>query len=457
MSSTPSFSQFDPTVIPFQIDVINDVYHNFDYDDGVHELLFSGTVGSSKSLLAAHLAVRHCVENPGAVVMLGRNALPDIKETIYLKICQHIQGAFVDGKHYHRTDNTAKIRWANGSKIISRSWADKNYEKFRSLELSMAIIEEITENESLEDMTFYFEILSRVGRLNNVKQNLVLSLTNPGSPSSKIYEYFFVKKKETRKVYFSHAKDNPYIPRSYLRDLEDNLDPVMADRLLKGLWVEARKDVIYHTYNQELHGRSYNYDVNPKFPIHLSFDWNIAVGKPMSACAFQFIDDVFHFFTEWIIEGADTEEMAYEMMASEHLTYKTNYIVNGDATGKARSTMSKRSNYDIIEEYFSNNRNLKNEKIDFSIEVPQSNPPVRERHNIVNAYMKSSSGKVRLVVYQGCPTLAKGFRTVKLKKGGSYVELETWEQHVTTAAGYGIMWAHEQKRFGTQSFSKRIR
>jgi hypothetical protein len=54
--------------------------------------------------------------------------------------------------------------------------------------------------------------------------------------------------------------------------------------------------------------------------------------------------------------------------------------------------------------------------------------------------MRNAKGEVRLQVYKGCETLDKGFRLTHLKKGGQYLEDDSdFYQHVTTAAGYGIM------------------
>ena len=73
------------------------------------------------------------------------------------------------------------------------------------------------------------------------------------------------------------------------------------------------------------------------------------------------------------------------------------------------------------------------------MEVPRSNPPIRERHNIVNAYCCNSLKQIRLFVYAKCKTLHEGFNLTALKKGAEYIEDDSKEyQHITTAAGYRI-------------------
>lgn len=213
-SSTPSFSEFQP-VIPYQREVIR-LVKSFDYSQGILEILLSGSVGSAKSIIAAHLAVMHCLTYPRARLMLGRKALPDLKDTIFQKILEHLEGTVMangkplkEGVHYKPIHNIAMIKFINGSQIISRSWSDNKFKKLRSLELSAAIFEELTENE-IEHKPAYTETTMRVGRLPHVKENWIINCTNPDAPGHWVYEHFIAKKDPTRKVFYSVTKDNPF-------------------------------------------------------------------------------------------------------------------------------------------------------------------------------------------------------------------------------------------------------
>lgn len=194
-SSTPSFTQFDPRIIPYQFQVIQDVFYNFDYSLGTHEILLNGSVGSAKSILMAHIAVRHCVQFRGARFMLGRKAMPDLKSTIYTKVKEHMFGDFIEDVDYVATDHIGRIVFRNRSEIISRSWADKKYKKLRSLELSGAAIEELTENDE-DDKQAYIETKMRVGRLAHVPQKILIAATNPDSPAHWAYDYFKIGERQ---------------------------------------------------------------------------------------------------------------------------------------------------------------------------------------------------------------------------------------------------------------------
>jgi len=440
-TSTPTFSDFNPFVIPYQGKVIDDLFHNFDYEIGAHEVLLSGSVGSAKSILLAHVCIKHCIENPNARVLIGRKSMPDLKQTIFQKILEHLEGSFQLDLHYFVNWTSAKIRFLNGSEIISRSWADKRYTKVRSLELSAAIIEELSENNE-EDKRAYEEIKMRVGRLPHIKtQNFILCATNPDSPSSWVFRYFIDTNSPTRHVYYSVTTDNPFLPTKYIEQLKKDLDPKQAERMIYGKWVEILKETVYHAYDKRRNYRAKSYKIDLKHPIHVSWDFNIGHGKPLSCALFQFIDDKMHIFNECVVEGMRTQDSCEELAGRGLLDHKTSYIINGDATGRRRDTRNVKSDYDIIKKYFANYETDDGRRLDYKISVPVSNGPIRKRHNLVNSYLYNSLKEVRLIVYKDAPTADKGLRLTQLKKGGSYIEDDSeahpW-QHITTAIGYGL-------------------
>lgn len=456
IDSKPWLSQFNPRVIPWQWRVLKDIRQNFDYADGFHELLLSGSVGSAKSILMAHLAVTHCVMYPRSRVVLCRRSMPDLKATILTKILEHIEEDMLEGEDFKRNRQQGEIYFSNGSEIVSRSWADGRFEsKFRSLEVSGAVIEELTENDD-DDSRFYYELASRIGRLTHVPEKWIIAATNPDGPEHWAYKYFIDSNKAKRHVYYSLTEDNPFLPRSYIDNLKDIYDAKMIRRMLYGEWVEIRQEVIYYAYDKTVSFKNTPYIINPEHPIHICFDFNIGAGKPMSACAFQRIGQTFHFFKEWIVHGADTEAMMDEIGDSGILDKSYQIYIHGDATGRARATQARHSDYDIITSYLDKYRTQTEprRRINWQLQVPRDNPPVRKRHNIVNGLMKNAKGQTNLYVWQ-CETLDRGFRLVKLKKGGHYVEDDSKEfQHVTTAAGYGIIAAMRYDEPSHQSFSR---
>lgn len=439
IGSTPTLAEFDPRLIPMQAQVLRDI-QNFDYSLGTHEVLLSGSVGSAKSILLAHIMIRHCIENSHAGVMMGRRALPDLKDTLYKKVVEHLGS--VDQSYYETQDSIARVKFRNGSNIISRSWADKHFTKLRSLELSLAAVEELTENNE-EEAEAYLETTFRVGRLPHIKKPLIIAATNPDSPSHWVYKRFILPnsggaKHPTRHVYYSRTEDNPFLPPSYIDQLKRDLDPKMARRMLYGEWIEISDEVIYYEYNTDKQFIQEQWKPRDSTPIIISWDFNIGEGKPMSAVAMAYQDDIWHVFAEVIIDGARTEDALDEFLERGIIHPGRLYEIDGDASGKARSTNSKKSDYDIIKE------RLDREGISYTYKVRLSNPPVRLRHNIVNAYCNNSFGERRLFIH-GCKTADEGMRLTALKKGANYIEDDSKRfQHVTTAIGYAIVRKHQE-------------
>jgi hypothetical protein len=375
------------------------------------------------------------LENNRARFLIGRRALPDLKDTLYAKILEHLES--VDSRYYRVWANTGKIWFVNGSEIISKSWADKRYSKLRSLELSGAAIEELTENKG-DDEQAYHEIKMRVGRLPHVKCPIMISATNPDSPSHWAYKHFITpnsggEKHATRHVYYSRTEDNPFLPPQYIQQLKNDLDPKRAKRMLYGEWIEIQDEVIYYAYDSALQYSKKPWTPRPETPIMISFDFNIGDGKPLSACAIAYEDGIFHVFAEVIIEGARTEEACQEFYDRGIIVPGKHYELYGDASGKARHTSSTRSDYEIIKESFDRNG------ISYRYCVPLANPAIRTRHNTINAYSRNALGQTRLFIHN-CPTIDEALRLTAFKKGGNIIEDDSKKyQHVGTALGYCLV------------------
>lgn len=435
ISSTPRVQDYDPREIAWQYNLIRGVRREYDYSLGTHEVLLSGSVGSGKSLPLSHLIVTHCLLYPGANFGIGRRVLPKLKATLCRKIQEHL---FETGIDYKFNRSSGDFTMPNGSVITAFSWADGNFEKFGSYELSGMAIEEGSET---KDPGAYEYALSRVGRLPHVPENIMLVATNPEAPSHWLAKRFLDEPHPLRHVFFSRTEDNKFLPRSYIEGLRSTLDPKLARRLLYGEWVEIDTERIYHAYESERNWlRQDDYIVDRRYPVRISWDFNIAKGKPLSAVLFQYIDGRFHFFDEVIVEGMNTESSCDELAGRGHLDYGTIYVVHGDASGKNGDTRSNRSDYDIIKKFLSNYRTATGHALNFRLDVPMANPPVRKRHNLVNAHCLNENGEIRLFIYKRCKVLDEGMRLTQLKDNAQYIEDDSKHfQHCTTALGYGVL------------------
>lgn len=435
IQSGTSLTTFNPYAVPYQGKVVELARKDWDYSKGNLEILLSGSYGSAKSILMAHLAVTHCLFNPKASVLLARKALPDIKETIYKEIVEHLDDEnLVEGKDYWLTDTTASVRFSNGSEIKSISWSDRKYKKGRSRKISMLVFEELTENTE-DDKEAFMTLKARLRRLPHVKENILIAATNPDSPSHWVYKYFFDQKSETKYVFKSVTSDNPFLDPVYVEQLKADLDPKAIQRYIYGEWVELSKDMVYYNYSQD---RNFaKWDPPESKTLLLCHDFNIGHNKPMSAAACVRFGDTFHAIKGFHVEGARTLDIMEEMAASGLFENYEKIIVYGDASGKNNDTRSIKTDYDIIRHFLSNYVKKDGNHLFIEMRVPKSNPPIRRRHNVVNAYFYNDSQKTRLYIYD--KWIDEGFRLTSFKKNGDLVEDDSLpQQHITTAIGYMI-------------------
>lgn len=435
-SSVPEIDQFDPFKIPFQGEVVTDIFSKLDYSQGTQEILLSGSVGSAKTLLMAHLIVSLSLMFPRNRILIGRKALPALKDTLFAMIVEHI-GEKLNVKIQQ---NRGRIRFMdNGSEIICISWADKKWKKFRSYNISSLFIEEGTENESGE---FYNEGLMRCGRLSHIPISICMVATNPDSPAHWLHLHFMDKASPSRHVYYSITEQNPFLPPEYIAKLKENLSPKEAERMLKGKWVELTKEVVYYNYDRAKNFSTQSYQWKEGHPIDLMHDFNIGFGKPMSMAVGQYVDGHFHVGRTIIVEGARTGEIMDELSSSGLLDMPgMNHVrVFGDASGKNKDTRNNKSDYDIIKKFLENYQTKQGSKLRVEMRVPSTNPELRKRHNTANAKFCNANGQVQLTIYKDAEDADRGFRLTKYKKGATLLEDDTLrEQHVTTAVTY---WTH---------------
>lgn len=436
LSSTPSLEEFVP--LDQQLEIIS-LVRTSDYSSGVKEIVLSGSVGSAKSILLAHLAVTHCLIYSNANFGIGRLALPQLKATLVRKIREHLRDVNLD---YKFIEHTGQFKFPNGSRITSVSWADGNLEKLGSYEFSSFAIEELIES---KESRAYDKILQRVGRLPHIEdEKFIISATNPAGPSHWVFDKLIRSRAKNVHVFYSKTEDNPYLPESYIETLKERLSEKEARRMLYGEWVDDDSERIYYAYNPDINFRDFGYQFNRSYPLRLLYDFNIGDGKPLSLVLGQYIPpaDEWHFFDEVIVKGQRTEDSLEEALNRGLLDLSSEIIIHGDATGTARDTRSKLSDYEIIERFLAN---LKDRKI-VKREVPRSNPPIRSRHNIVNGYCMNALGRAKLFVYKNAPTVDEGLQKTRLRDKSSYLEREDPYQHCTTAIGYGICVEAERVR-----------
>jgi len=270
LESQPFFGGFSPSAIPSQEEAFL-LLEDWDYkNDGVIEILLSGSVGSSKSIFIAWYIIWHCATNRGARVAICRRALPSLRATLYNEVIELLEGdpQFTESQDWKRNSTTLGIKFPKwGSEIISVSWADRKIEKVRSLKLSGVAIEEMTENDDRDKETIITNLFPRLGRIIGIDKSFAIGATNPADPEHWMYEYFIegCKKFKNRHVIYSLTKDNPFLPKTYYATQKARYTKLEALRYLEGQWISIKGENLYHTYDPAYNYRKYKYTINQRY------------------------------------------------------------------------------------------------------------------------------------------------------------------------------------------------
>lgn len=178
---------------------------------------------------------------------------------------------------------------------------------------------------------------------------------------------------------------------------------------------------------------------SPYLPIVVAMDFNL---NPMSWHLGQHNGGAFHWGDSIHLSNSHTQEAAKELV-QRLLTIKANghkaeltAIVIGDATGKAgQRAAAGESDYAIVFQA------LRAAQIRFTDKTPESNPPVVDRVNTLNAALLNAAGTRMMTVNpRTCPQLVEDLRRVKWKQGAS-ATLDSGPKKLLTHPSDGVGYA----------------
>lgn len=254
------------------------------FDDPAKYILMYGEKGSGKSCGGLHALVRHCYEEEDALALI---VAPSIRTGSVggmsdldwiLDIWKN--GNWADREQTTRADEglegfdytEAKLdpntkdrciwignQYGGWSQVIlvSIPYADVVEKRMKNLSPSFVYVEEITE---LDDKRFFTYVAQQVGRRRKIKgPQQYMASCNPEGPSHWVYQVWFVdcvdpetgRRDPRYAVYHVPIAENKHnLPPDYVRDLKSlYTDPLDAERLLKGIWVDRPSgDAIFKTY-----------------------------------------------------------------------------------------------------------------------------------------------------------------------------------------------------------------
>jgi len=238
-------------------------------------VLYSGAVRAGKTLLAAHVAIRTCLEYPGAQGFIGSLTTPQLTDVVF-KVFQQELMRYQDAldkagiplklatMKYSKGDMKAKFY--NDSEIVFKSCDDET--KIRGYTLDFAILDEPIEI----DETIFKQLFNRISG-GKIPNPFILLTTNPGSQAHWIYKYFFRQATDEYYTIETTTYDNVLLPQyeKYIKELEQNLDEDWILRFLNGRW-GAYSGQIYKDFNYDKHVGNYKNFKDVKYYV-AGVDW----------------------------------------------------------------------------------------------------------------------------------------------------------------------------------------
>lgn len=254
------------------------------------------------------------------------------------------------------------------------------------------------------------------------------------------FEYYERDIIETDDIFVTRVPTyvNTHLSKKYISSLEKMYDSKLREVYMEGKHVNLVQLPAYHEFEPER-----NINRNKKVfemrqgirTMILSFDFNV---NPMCCAEITKYGKVYIQTAEYKLGNSNTAKMCEYILDSLDMRYsdeekkRISLIITGDASGRQRKTSAFKTDYAIIKEYFDNSPYV------YTLAVPQENPRVRDRVNIVNALME----RKKFLIDQSCKYSITDRGLVQWKESAEGFVLDKTKQdrtHMSDACDYGLM------------------
>lgn len=315
----------------------------------------------------------------------------------------------------------------NGTKVLWRSADDP--ERLRGPNLGWAAMDEA----ALQPNRLAFDIL--LGRLREPPGRISLATTPRGY--NWIWQIFIKNKLPGYELFTARTRDNPHLPLEYIETLEQAYMGFWARQELEGQFVEWAESPCYPSFSRAKNVRNGLAKLyRREAPLIVACDFNVRYMCWPIAQVYRGVPIVIAEIVRR--RPAQTEQMV-RMFRDLFPAHPGGVWVYGDASGKAESTKSQQSDYDII---MSEMRTYPSE---VQLRVPLSNPSPKDRINAVNRLMSGIDGGARLLIDEGCEELIIDITQTEWDKSGRSEKQYSDERdprsertHATSALGYWL-------------------
>ena len=375
--------------------------------------------GSGKSIAATLKCIEKLKSNPGIQVGYYLPTYPLIKSIAFKNFRHYLELMNIPFK-LHETDKNISTPIGD---IILRSM-DKT-DLIVGYEVAYSVIDE-ADVLSKEKMNKAFKAVVSRNRqpMPDGSGNCVDMVSTPEGFKF-LYEYYVKNSSDRRVLIKGRTLSNPFLPQSYIDNLYDTYPSDQLKAYMDGEFVNLTTGTVYRDFDRVLNHTDRTIQTNDK--LHIGMDFNIG---NMTAII-HVIEGRNVYAVDEITGAFDTRELIAKIKDKYP---KHTIIIYPDASGDNRKTSSAETDIQMLK------------KARFTVRNLNANPRVRDRVNVLNRMILSSTGERRYLVNSNeCPVLTEALEKQPYKNGEP--DKTSGFDHPNEAAGYMAYQFEHKKRF----------
>lgn len=408
------------TVEPFneQVELIK---HILNRDTRV--IVYGGGIRGGKTFGAFLGVFLYLKKYAGARAAVVRDSMPTLKRNtlpVYNKLVplNRVQS-------YNQQLQTVRFSYQSKSKVNSELMFfpenydhDKELNRWKGLEVNLFLLEEFNElqeasfNKAIERCGAW--IVPDIAEADQPPPKIICTC-NPSNGFVKELVYDKWVKGELPKgwVYIpALITNNPHIPQSY-RDNLKHLPEKQYRTFVLGDWNSLELEDLFATeFKEELHVTEIENEIEPYYPVHTSFDFNIA----NTCLIIQEVGDEIRVIDEYHYK-ANLPDFAKNIKDD---LQDVEIIINGDASGNNGSSTNNEGLYAVIQ-YVFGFRGWS------AFRVPRANPTHKASRMLTNLIFKHK----KIIINKRCAGLIKDLKNVQVIQKGSKVEIDKSNEELT--------------------------
>ncbi len=369
-----------------------------------------GGYGSGKTIAGSYKAFKNLIKHRGKRGFIG-----NIKSSILKKTTLDEFYKRLDENNINYTERTKQKRIITDLGEVSFETYN-NYEEIVGENFAWAWLDELDVSRYSDKV--WEKIISRMRGARDIE--LFATTTPEGFSTS--YRIFSENSKDRMKnaqYIRADSRQNPFLPQMYIENMMDLYTKEFLEAYLKGRWVNLNTGKVYKNFTR---AKNVAKKIVPRYgnQLFIGMDFNV---NPMTSVIGIRANGNLYIIDEFYLRNSDTEQMCIEIK-QEYPDYQ--YIFFPDATGSRRTTSSKMGRTDItILKRFG------------KVRVESSNPPVRDRINVVNFILGKDKEHRRLYIDKSCEKLTKDLEQVSYDDNGN-IDKKTNPDltHISDALGY---------------------